>query len=112
MNRVTIEIWLWLGKELGGDFESPSEMRSIREEGVEEGTTMKQLLDNLAGRYPPIAQYVFDTKAKKFLPHIVVNYNDRVISPHIVHDQVLKDGDKVTILPVYVGGAVGETKEG
>lgn len=104
MNRVMIEIWLWLGKELGGDFASPSEMRSMREESVEEGTTIRQLLDNLAGRYPPIAQCVFDTKTKRLLPHIVVNYNDRVISPHIVHDQVLKNGDKVTILPIYAGG--------
>ncbi len=104
MNRITIEIWLWLGRELGDDFESPSEMRSIREENVEEGITIGQLLDNLAGRYPPIAQCVFDTKAKRLLPHIVVNYNDRVISPHIVHDQVLKDGDKITVLPLYMGG--------
>ncbi len=104
MNRVTVEIWLWLGEELGDDFASPSEMRSMREERVEEGTTIRQLLDNLADRYPPIAQSVFDAEAKRLLPHIVVNYNDRVISPHIVHDQVLKDGDKITILPVYAGG--------
>ena len=104
MNRITIEIWLWLGRELGDDFESPSEMRSIREEDVEEGITIRQLLDNLSGRYPPIARSVFDTRVKRLLPHIVVNYNDRVISPHIVYDQVLKDGDKITVLPLYMGG--------
>lgn len=104
MNRVTIELWLWLGEELGGDFESPSEMRSVREERVKEGTTIRQLLENLAGRYPPIAKNIFDTKAKRLLPHVVLNYNDHVISPHIVHDQVLKDGDKILILPVYMGG--------
>jgi sulfur carrier protein ThiS len=104
MNRVTIELWLWLGEELGRDFESPSEMRSIREEGVKEGTTIRQLLENLAVRYPPIAKSIFDTKAKRFFPHVVVNYNDRVISPHNVYDQVLKDGDKILILPVYMGG--------
>jgi molybdopterin converting factor small subunit len=93
-----------LGKELGDDFESPSEMRSIREERVKEGTTIGQLLDNVAARYPPIARSIFDTKARRFLPHVVVNYNDRVISPHVVHDQLLKDGDKITILPVYMGG--------
>jgi molybdopterin converting factor small subunit len=104
MNRVTIELWLWLGKELGDDFESPSEMRSIREEHVEEGTTIRQLLGNLARHYPPIARTIFDTKAKRLLPHVVVNYNDRVISPHVVHNQVLKDGDKITVLPMYMGG--------
>lgn len=104
MNRVTIELWLWLGEELGDDFESPSKMRSIREERVEEGTTIRQLLENLAGRYPPISKSIFDRKAKRLLPHVVVNYNGRVISPHIVHDQVLKDGDTITVLPVYMGG--------
>ena len=104
MIRVTIELWLWLGKDLGGDFASPSEMRSIREEAVEEGATIRQLLDTLACRYPLIARTVFDTNTKKIFPHILVNYNERVISPHIVNDQILNDGDKITVLPVYEGG--------
>lgn len=104
MIRVTIEVWLWLGKELGGDFESLSEMRSVRQEIVEEGTTIRQLLDTLACRYPPIARNVFDTQAQQMLPSIVVNYNDRVISPHRVHDQILREGDKITVLPIYTGG--------
>jgi molybdopterin converting factor small subunit len=93
-----------LGKELGKDFESLSEMLSRREEKVEEGITIRQLFDSLARRYPPIAREVFDLKEKRMYPHVVVNYNDRVINPHIVHDQVLRDGDKITILPMYVGG--------
>jgi len=104
MNRVMIELWLWLGNELKGDFESPSEMRSIREEEVEEGTTIRQLLDDLASRYPSIAQKIFDPQEKKLYSNVVMNYNDQVISPHIVHDQVLKDGDKITIFPIYAGG--------
>ena len=104
MSRVTIELWLWLGSELKGDFETPSEMRSVREEEVEEGTTILQLLDHLARRYPAIARKVFDREAERIYPHIVVNYNDRVISPYVVYDQVLKEGDKITILPMYAGG--------
>lgn len=105
MNQVTVEIWLWLGQALGADFESPSEMRSLKKEAIEEGTTICQLLGSLATRYPPIAQIVFDRRAERLYPHVVVNYNDHVISPHIVHDKVLKDGDKITILPVYGGGS-------
>ena len=104
MNRVTVELWLWLGNELGGDFESPSEMRSAREEKVEDGTTVRQLLDSMAKRYPPIAQKIFSIDEKKLFPHVVITYNDAVISPHIVHDKILKDGDKITILPMYMGG--------
>ncbi len=104
MNHVTVEIWLWLGKELGEDFKSLSEMRSLKEESVEEDTTIHQLLDSLARCYPPIAQNIFDPKVKEVYPHVVVNYNDQVISPYVVHEQVLRDGDKITVLPVYVGG--------
>ena len=104
MNHVTVEIWLWLGKELGEDFKSLSEMRSLKEESVEEGTTIHQLLDSLARCYPPIARHIFDIQVKKLSPNVVVIYNDQVISPHIVHEQVLKDGDKVKVLPIYMGG--------
>lgn len=104
MSRVTIELWLWLGKELGRDFESPSPMRSIRVEGVARDVTIRGFLENLARRYPPIAEGVFDLNTRRVYPHVVVNYNDRVISPHIVHDQLLGDGDKITIMPMYMGG--------
>jgi sulfur carrier protein ThiS len=95
---------MWLGNELREDFESVSEMRSIKEEAVEEGTTIRELLDNLAIRYLTIAHNIFDIKEKRVYPHIVMVYNDQVISPHIVHEQVLKNGDKITILPMYMGG--------
>lgn len=104
MYRVTIELWLWLGNELQGDFESPSPMRSLREEKIEEGTTIRQLLNLLARRYPPIAREVFNLETQGLSPYLVVNYNGRVISPYIVYDQILKDGDQITILPMYVGG--------
>ena len=104
MSRVTVELWLWLGEELGRDFTSPSPMRSIREEGVEQGMTIRGFLEDLAKRYPPIARAVFDLNTGRVHSHVVVNYNNRVISPHIVHDQLLDDGDMITILPMYMGG--------
>lgn len=104
MSRVTIELWLWLGGELREDFESLSEMRSKREEKVKEGTTIRELLCYLAKRYHPIAREVFDLKKNKVYSHIIVNYNDRAINPHTVHDQILRDGDRITILPMYMGG--------
>lgn len=106
MNRITIESWLWLGNELKDNFESPPEMRSIGEEMIKDGTTIRQLLADLARRYPVFSEKVFDIEKEKLYPYVVVNYNDQVISPHVVHDQVLKDGDKITILPMYMGGQV------
>ncbi len=104
MNRVTIELWLGLCKELEGDFEPLSQIRSRREEEVEEGTTIRQLLDRLAKNNFFFAQKVFDPETKKLYSHLIVNYNDRVISPYEVYDKNLENGDKVTILPIYAGG--------
>jgi molybdopterin converting factor small subunit len=104
MNSVTVELWLWLGKELKGDFESPSEMRSARKELVGEGMTVGELLKDLANRYEPFRQKVFDLREKRLYPQVVLTYNDQVISPHHLYEQVLKDGDKITMMPLYTGG--------
>lgn len=104
MNRVTIELWLGLGKELKGDFEPLSEVRSRREEEVEAGTTLGQLLDHLARSSISFARNVFDREAKSLRSHLVVNYNGRILSPYQVDNQILENGDKLIILPMYAGG--------
>ncbi|MBW2058870.1 MAG: MoaD/ThiS family protein [Deltaproteobacteria bacterium] len=105
MGRVTVELWLWLGRHLGEDFEPLSDMRSVRDEEVPDGTTVGQMLENLAQRYQAIAERVFDLQSGKIRPEVVVNYNDRVANPHTVQGIALKEGDKITILPLYVGGS-------
>lgn len=104
--RIQVELWLWLNKELGGDFQSPSEMRSLTEMDVENGTTVRNLFDRLADRYPVIGQKVFNRGNKKFYPNlsVILTSKDEVISPYSGEGSVLKDGDKIKILPIYVGG--------
>ena len=104
MNRVTIELWLWLSDDLKGDFECPSEMRSVKIDRVEDGTTIREWLHDLARRYPPLARRVFDIEAGSLHPDVVMNYNDRVVTPQQVYDTILKDGDRVTLLPLAGGG--------
>ena len=52
--KVTVELWLWLGKELGQDFKSLSSMRSELEIKCEEDTAIGKLFDQLAKNYPVI----------------------------------------------------------
>lgn len=104
--RIQVELWLWLNKELGGDFQSPSEMRSLTEMDVENGTTLRNLFDRLADRYPVIGQKVFNRQNKKFYPNlsVILTSKDEVISPYSGEGSGLKDGDKIKILPIYMGG--------
>jgi len=104
--HIKVELWMWLGKELGGDFQSPSEMRSLTEMDVEEGITVQTLFDHLADRYPVIGKKVFSRENKKFYPNlsVILSSKDEVIHPHNDENSVLKDGDKIKVLPIYVGG--------
>ena len=104
--HIQVELWMWLGDQLGEDFQSPSKMRSMKEMEVEEGLTVIQLFDRLAGRYPLIREKIFDRESKKFLPNlsVIVTRNGQVVSPFNIEEDVLKDGYKITVLPLYVGG--------
>jgi hypothetical protein len=97
---------MWLGDKLGGGFQALSEMRSCKEMDLEEGLTVIQLFDRLAAQHPLIGEKIFNRKEKKFHPNlsVIVTQNGLVVSPFIVEENVLKDGYKVTILPLYVGG--------
>ena len=104
MNRVTVELWLWPREELKGDFQSPSDARSVREELVEEGTTVRDLLQSLASRYRAIEEHVFDARDGSLRPDVVANYNQRVVDSDKFYEQVLKDGDSIIIFQLYTGG--------
>ncbi len=104
--RVKIELWMWLGNEPGGGFQTLSEMRSFREMEVEEGLTLIQLVDRLAAQSPLIEEKVFDRKSRKLLPHlsVVVTHDGLAVSPFDIESSEMKDGYKITVLPLYVGG--------
>jgi len=104
--RVQVEFWLWLGKELGGDFQSASEMRSFAEMEVEGGTTMQELFEHLAYRHPAIAQKIYNPKNKKFYPNLSVIVTDKndLIRSSKSENNVLNDGDRIKVLPIYAGG--------
>jgi len=106
MIRIQVELWLWLGKELGEDFRSLSEMRSAMEIPVEDGMTVKELFDRLAGRYPAIDERVFDRKNKSFYPNlnVLVKFDDRIVNPFSIEDSPLQDGYKILVSPLYGGG--------
>ena len=104
--HVRVELWMWLGGELGSDFQPLSEMRSCKEMDVEEGLTVIQLFDRLAAQHPFIAEKVFDRKSQKFFPNlsVIVTEDGQVISPFNIEENVLQDECKITVLPYYAGG--------
>jgi hypothetical protein len=104
--HIRIELWMWLGNDPGGGFQALSEMRSFKEMDVEEGFTFIQLLDRLAAQSPVIEEKIFDRKKRKLFPNLslVVTHEGLVVSSFDMEKTQLKDGYKLTILPLYVGG--------
>ena len=104
--HIRIELWMWLGKNPGGGFQALSEMRSFREMDVEEGLTVVQLLDRLAAESPVIEEKIFDRKNRKLFPNlsVVATHDGLVVSPFDLEKTPMRDGDRITILPLYVGG--------
>ncbi len=107
--HVQVELWMSMGKELGGDFQSPSEMVSRIGMNVEEGATLKEIFERLAERYPPIAEKIYDSKKGDFYPNltVLITSGGRVQSfldiPE-VDGKILQEGDQIKVLPLYAGG--------
>ena len=103
---IHVELWTWLGEKMGGAFESPSEMRSVAALEVEEGLTVVNLFEGLAARYPLLAQKVFRRESRNFFPglNVIITRQGQLVSPFNIESTRLEDGDKITVLPLYVGG--------
>lgn len=102
--NLRVEFWLWMGRELGENFHSPSDMRSTLEIKMEDGTRIRELFTQLSESSRPIGEKIFNSEKKDFYPYLVVTLNDRVLSPLEAPDRILREGDKVTVLPMYMGG--------
>lgn len=104
MIRVKLEIWIQLGEDLGKDFQTLSDTSSILEKEIETGITVRNFFSQLAERYQAIREKIFERGGNSFYPGVVASLNDRIIPPHELYDSVLKEGDKITILPLFMGG--------
>ncbi len=102
MVRVCVELWTGLGADLGSDFQRLSDMRALLETEVDDGTTVRQLFQELARRYPAFREKLL--RGDCLRPYLVATVNHRAMGAEELDRRVLEEGDVVTILPMYVGG--------
>lgn len=102
MGRVRIQFLMWSGKDLGPEWQSPTDVRANMEADVPEGTTVRQFLDSLAERYPIIREQVFPEH--DLGRYIVAMLNDTGMGKDELLATALHDGDVLTVLPIVVGG--------
>ncbi len=102
MVNVRVEFWMWLGNELGPEFESPTDMRASLQIQLDEGTTVRALFEQLAETYPIVRDRVFSDH--QLGQYVVATLNHLGMNREDLYGKVLRDGDVVTVLPIYVGG--------
>ena len=102
MVHVRVEFWMGLGADLGSDFRRLSDMRALLETEVDGGTTVRQLFQELAKRYPVVGEKVL--RGDSLRQYLVATVNHRAMGAGQLYRRVLEEGDVVTILPMYVGG--------
>lgn len=100
MAQVTLEVLSWLSPRLG----APQAGRTLLQEDVIEGETVRDWLRRLAQKYPDFVDLVFDLKAGRLTDHVNLVFNGRLIELLQGLDTRLKDGDTILFLPAYSGG--------
>jgi molybdopterin converting factor small subunit len=102
MVHVKVEFWTrgGSGQDWGPDFEFQGDRRATLNLCVPDGTTVRALFEDLE-RYPIVKQEVFH---RNFRPEINLALNSLVMGHDELYDRVLTDGDRITVLPVYMGG--------
>ena len=97
--KVNVEVMSWL-KE---DFDHEGWDRLVFDQETTSGSSLMDLVQDLAGKYPKFKQKAFAPK-QSFLDYCAVVHNDRFISA--LHDLniKLKEGDNIKLTPGFYGG--------
>jgi sulfur carrier protein ThiS len=76
----------------------------ILEKEIGKGFTLGDLLNDLVTRHAYLQKVVFDQSTGAVSDQIMVILNDSLVQDRDVAKCELKEGDSVTLLPLYAGG--------
>ena len=101
MIKINLEFLSWLSQTLGIE-ESSGSLRFDLE--VEGASSVRELLAQMAGRYPGFAQAVFDTRLQKLDDKVCIFFNGRQLELENGLETRLQEGDSLVFLPLIQGG--------
>ncbi len=101
MSKVRLEILSWLAEAL--DIEGTSSAVNLEQE-IEDDSTVRDLLNQLAAIYPRFGQVVFDVKAQKLTERVNIFFNGRNLELANGLATKLSDGDTLTFVAPIEGG--------
>jgi molybdopterin converting factor small subunit len=100
--RVRVEVLSWVNRFVGG----PGTGETTLIEEAPPGATVRSLLRGVSDRYPELARALWDpTSAREIGDNVEVMVNNAVLGVSHDLDSELTEGDRVTLLGQYMGGA-------
>lgn len=97
--QVKVEILPWLSTQM-----RPGTTGRISLEHGLAGSTMRDLLEELASADPVFAQMIYDRQSRELRYPALVVVNDQLLDLLQGLDTPLSAGDAVTFMATYVGG--------
>lgn len=76
----------------------------VLEKETQEGTTIGDLLADLASSYTDFRKAIFNPDVGKVNDQVMVILNDNLLPYSEVTEAKLNDGDSIMLVPVYFGG--------
>ena len=100
MATVTVKVTRWLCQHVG--------VAPLEPDGapvaVSEGESVRDLLCRLAAEGGGLWKAFLDDQGREVGGHVLVILNDRLVNPANRGETLLRDGDRVLLLPMIEGG--------
>lgn len=100
MNTIYLQTRSWITDTLG----IPGHSTYIIERKIEAGTTLLNVLSDLAKGYAEFKRMIFNPETGKINDQILIIINQNLVKFNQVKDTPLKDKDVIDLAPVYFGG--------
>jgi molybdopterin converting factor small subunit len=98
---VTVEVVAWVTRFVGGD----GTRRQMFREPVAPDARVRSVLGQVSDRHPALREALWDAAGRELSEHIEVLVNDAVLGLTHTLDSPVRDGDRITLVGQYTGGA-------
>ena len=101
MGKVRLEIWPWLSRHEN----ATGFRRLVLEEEARDGESLRGFLNRMAEKHRGFGEVIFDRQAQELSRQVTVIYNERLLELAGGLDAPLRDGDSLSFVPAFAGGA-------
>ena len=101
---ITVEVVAWVTRFVGGD----GTRRKLFQEHVAPDATVRTVLGQVSDRHFALREALWDAAGRELSEHIEVLVNDAVLGLTHSLDSPVRDGDRITLIGQYSGGACGK----